>query len=192
MVYRWLRNVHLLLGLFALPFLLMYGASAVRLAHGSWFSEKAKHIERDVEVGDFDANSGRLLARVLMEQHGLRGELRSVVPTDAGFQLEIERPGNSSQVEYSRYTGRAKIRSSAFGFMTMLAGIHFIAGFGHNYQINNIWAVFVVIVSIALILQGLTGIYLWFHFHKESRIGAILLGINLLYSFGLIVLIRLA
>jgi hypothetical protein len=72
------------------------------------------------------------------------------------------------------------------------AGIHFIAGFGHNYQINIIWAVFVVIVSIALILQGLTGIYLWFHFHKERRIGAILLGINLLYSFGLIVLMRLA
>jgi hypothetical protein len=192
MVYRWLCNLHLLLGLLVFPFLLMYGASAVRLGARISVLRKARHIERDVEVGDFDANSGRRLARVLMEQHSLRGELRSVVPTDAGFQLEIERPGNSSQVEYSRYTGRAKIRSSAFDFMIMLAGIHFIAGFSHSYQLHNVWAAFVVIVSIALILQGLTGIYLWFHFHKERRIGAILLGINLLYSFGLIVLIRLA
>jgi hypothetical protein len=191
-MYLLAADIHLLLGLFALPFLLMYGASAVRLAHGSRFSEKAKHIERDVEVGDFDANSGRRLARVLMEQHSLRGELRSVVPTDAGFQLEIERPGHSSQIEYSRYTGRAKIRTSTFDFMRMLTGIHLTAGFSHNYQVHNIWAIFVVAVSIALILQGLTGIYLWFHFHKERRIGAILLGVNLVYSFGLMVLTRLA
>src|SRR5262245_31491803 len=130
MMYRWLRNIHLLLGLFVLPFLLMYGASAVRLAHGSWFPEKARHSERDVDVGDFDVNSGRPLARVLMERHGLRGELRSVVPIEGGFRLEIERPGNSSQVEYSRSTSRAKIRSSAFDFMTILTGVHFIAGFG--------------------------------------------------------------
>ncbi len=189
---RWLRNVHLLLGLLAFPFLLMYGASAVRLAHGSWFSQKAKHTEREVEVGHFDANSGRELARVLMEQHGFHGELGSVVPTEAGFHLEIERPGHSSQIEYSRYSGRAKIRTSTFDFMRMLTGIHLTAGFSHSYQIHNIWAVFVVVVSIALILQGLTGIYLWFHFHKERKIGVILLSVNLAYSFGLIVLIRLA
>ena len=176
---RWLRNVHLLLGLLALPFLLMYGASAVRLAHGSWFSQKAKHTEREVEVGHFDANSGRELARVLMEQHGVHGELSSVVPIEAGFNLEIERPGHSSQIEYSRYSGRAKIRTSTFDFMRMLTGIHLTAGFSHSYQIHNIWAVFVVVVSIALILQGLTGIYLWFHFHKERKIGVILLSVNL-------------
>jgi hypothetical protein len=67
-MYRWLRNVHLLLGLFALPFLLMYGVSAVRLAHGSRFSEKAKQSERDVEVGYFDANSGR--AGAVLAVHG--------------------------------------------------------------------------------------------------------------------------
>jgi hypothetical protein len=191
-MYQWLRNVHLLLGLLAFPFLLMYGASAARLAQGSLFPGKAKHSESEVEVGYFDANSGRELARVLMEQPGLRGELGSVVPNEAGFRLEIERPGSSSQVEYSRNTGKAKTRTNVFDFMTTLTGIHFIAGFGHNSRVHNGWSVFVVVVSIALILQGLTGIYLWFHFHKERKIGAILLSANLAYSFGLMVLIRLA
>jgi hypothetical protein len=57
---------------------------------------------------------------------------------------------------------------------------------------HNIWAAFVVVVSIALILQGLTGTYLWFHFHQERKFGTILLSVNLAYSFGLMVLIRLA
>jgi hypothetical protein len=53
--------------------------------------------------------------------------------------------------------------------------------------VYDVWGMSALIVSIAFALLGLTGIYLWFHFHKERKIGAILLGLNLAYSLGLIV-----
>jgi hypothetical protein len=97
-----------------------------------------------------------------------------------------------NQVEYSRQTGKARIRSGAANFMQMLAGIHQITGLRHQTRVHNAWGISALMVSIAFALLGLTGLCLWFHFHKERKIGAILLGLNLAYSLGLIVLIRIA
>jgi hypothetical protein len=47
-------------------------------------------------------------------------------------------------------------------------------------------------VSTALILLGLTGIYLWFKLHNERIVGAILLTISLSYSLTLMILLRVA
>jgi hypothetical protein len=191
-VYRWLRNTHLVLGLLAFPFLLMYGASAVQMAHPSWFSGKAEIMEKEVQVSPSDGEDGRSLARALMGQYGLRGELHAVTPTDFGYRLEIGRPGTEYEIEYSAQAGKAKIRTSVRSFMLLLNRIHHIAGLRHQFRLSNAWGTFVIVVSIALILLSLTGIYLWFHFHSERRIGTWLLGFNLVYSLVLIVLIRIA
>jgi hypothetical protein len=55
-----------------------------------------------------------------------------------------------------------------------------------------VWAVFVALISVALIVLSLTGIYLWFKIHTERVIGIILLVLSLGYSLTLIVLIRTA
>jgi hypothetical protein len=191
-MYRWFRDVHLFVALLAFPFLLVYCVSTIRMAHKSWFSDKIQWTQREVEVGDFDAASGRALAQVLLQQHGLRGELTQITSTDSGFRLEIERPGMFNQVEYSREMGKATIRSGAATLMQVLAGIHQITGLRHQTRVHNAWGIAALLVSIAFALLGLTGIYLWFHFHKERKIGTILLGLNLAYSLGLIVLIRTA
>jgi hypothetical protein len=191
-MYRWFREVHLFVGLLAFWFLLMYCLSSIRMTHSSWFSDRIQWTEREVEVGTFNPAPGRALALVLLQQHGLRGELRQVTSTDSGFRLEIERPGVFNQVEYSRETGRARIRSGGANFMQVLAGIQEIVGLRHETSVYDVWGMSALIVSIAFALLGLTGIYLWFHFHKERKIGAILLGLNLAYSLGLIVLIRIA
>jgi hypothetical protein len=39
-MYKAIRNVHLLLASFSLPFLLMYAISAVQMAHNTWFAMK--------------------------------------------------------------------------------------------------------------------------------------------------------
>ena len=74
-MYRWFRDIHLFLAVLAFPFVLMYCVSTIRMVHRSWFSDKIHWSEREVEVGTFDAESGRALAQVLLRQHGLRGEL---------------------------------------------------------------------------------------------------------------------
>jgi hypothetical protein len=106
--------------------------------------------------------------------------------------LEIEPPGMFNQIEYSRRTGKARIRSGTANFMQVMAGIHEITASRHKTSVYNARGMSGLVVSIVFALLGLTGIYMWFHFHKERKIGAVLLGLNLAYSVSLIVLIRIA
>lgn len=189
-MYRWFRNTHLVAGLLAVPFLLMYGLSAVQMSHGAWFSLKPTVTETTVSVASSPINDGRALARILMDQDYVRGELREVKAADSGFQLQIEHPGTVYRVDYSSRTRQAVIRTSVAPFMGMLNRIHHLAGLHNAAFILDAWGGWVVAVSLCLFLLGLTGIYMWFRLKKERAIGAILLAVSLGYSLTLILLIR--
>lgn len=188
-MYQWIRNTHLFLGLFALVFLLMYAASAVQMAHNTWFATKPAVTERTLSLrpGQDDA---RAVARALMDEHGLGGELRDVKKTESGYTFRIARVGTAHQVEYSKQTGEAKIRTNVATFMGMLNRVHHVHGLWHETLRMKAWGVLVGLVSLALILSGLTGIYLWFKIHNERVMGAILLAVSLSFSLTLIILMR--
>jgi hypothetical protein len=46
------------------------------------------------------------------------------------------------------------------------------------------------LVSVAFLLIGATGIYLWFKIHTERTIGIILLSVNLVVSLALLTVMR--
>jgi hypothetical protein len=188
-MYRWLRNTHLLLGVFSLLFVLMYGMSGIQMAHNSWFTARPAVVEDRVALSPQDLTP-RAVGRALMEHRGLRGEIAQVRDTPAGFAFRILRPGTVYDVEYSRATSEARVRTSTATFIGMLNRIHHVAGLWHEYPLINLWGIFVGVVSCALLLLGATGIYLWFKLHAERRIGAALLALSLGYSLTLIVLLR--
>jgi hypothetical protein len=191
MLHRLLRNTHLILGLLAVPMLLVYGASAIQMAHNEWFSLTPTLTESELEVGAFDSNDGRALAQALMDRYGMRGDLQQVKATDKGMALRIVRPGTVCDVDYTRQSGKAKVKTSVAGFMGMLNRLHHLAGVGHDYRLLNVWGGIVAFISIALILLGLSGIYLWFKIYEERAVGAILLAASLGYSLTVMVIIRM-
>ena len=189
-MYRWFRNTHLVAGLLAVPFLLMYGLSAVQMSHGGWFSLKPTVTEITVAVASSSVNDGRALARTLMDQNQVRGEIRQVKATDSGFHVQIEHPGTVYRVAFSTQTHQAVIRTSVAPFMGMLNRIHHLAGFHSAAFVMDVWGGWVVAVSLCLFVLGLTGIYMWFRLKKERLIGTVLLAVSLGYSLTLILLIR--
>jgi len=190
-MYRFFRNTHLFLGIAAFLFLLMYGLSAVQMAHDTWFSMTPAVTEARVTFPLDTSDDPRAIAREL-QRTGMRGELQEVHPTDAGFKFEVARPGTYYEVEYSRPAREAKVRIHTSGFMGMLNRIHHIAGTWHGYGPMDAWGVFVGLVSGALIVLGATGIYLWFKTNGERMIGVALLAVNLGFCITLLVLIRTA
>ncbi len=118
--------------------------------------------------------------------------MTEVKETPATFKFRIVRPGENVRVEYSRESGVADLERNALGFMAFLNRFHQAAGVHHSYAWLNVWAVLTAVVSIALILISLTGIYLWFKMKQERVTGAILMTICLLFSLTLIVLLRVA
>lgn len=191
-MYSTIRNLHLLLASLALPFLVMYGLSAVQMSHNGWFDMKPSVVAQTLALapGQTDA---RTIARDVMDRvPAARGELQNIQATPAGVTLRLVLPGTVHEVRYTRATGAAELKTSVGGVMVMLNRLHHAAGVAHDVTSLNVWGALVALVSLALLLIGATGVWMWFLRRTERTIGLILLAINLAFAVTLIVLIRRA
>lgn len=191
-MYSTIRNLHLVFASIALPFLLMYGVSAVQMSHNGWFDMKPSVAEQTVSLtaGQSDA---RAIAREVMDRvPAARGELQNVQATPAGVTLRIVIPGTVHEVRYTRATGSTQLKTSVGGLMVMLNRLHHAAGLAHEVTSMNVWGAAVAVVSLVLLLVGATGVWMWFLRRTERAVGVVLLAINLAFAVTLIVLIRRA
>jgi hypothetical protein len=191
-MYKIVRNIHLLLASFSLPFLIMYGVSAVQMSHSAWFQmEPAVHEhESSITAGLTDA---RAIAREIMDRdRAVKGEVSNIQPNDTGVVLRIVVPGTVHEVRYERGSGIARVKTSVAGVMGMLNRLHHWAGFWHEPVLMKVWGFAVAIASTALVLLGASGLYMWFTRRSERRIGIALLGINLAFAITLLTLLRLS
>lgn len=189
-MYKTIRNIHLLLASLVLPFLVMYGLSAVQMSHNGWFNMKPSVIERDVTLPAAERDA-RAIGRELMDRdQSVKGEITNVQTTKAGVSLRIVVPGTVHEMKYDAATGTTHVRTSVAGVMGMLNRLHHWAGFYHEPTSMKLWAVAVAIVSAALLLVGATGVYMWFTRRPERRIGLVLLTINVVFAITIMVMLR--
>jgi len=184
-MYTTLRNIHLLCGCFAVPALLMYGVSAVQMAHTSWFVMKPAVTESLVTLSP-GAIDGRRVANQLM----LGSEITTIQTTPKGFDIRMAVPGTVHEIHYDRATGDTRIRTSVAGVMGMLNRLHHAAGLWHDYAPMKLWALLVFLVSIATVGLGVTGIWMWWVRRQERTWGLILLAANLLFSVAILLRVR--
>lgn len=189
-MYTTLRALHLFLASFSLPFLLMYGVSAVQMTHNEWFqlSPEVRETRVSLIAGLTDA---RAVAREVLQHGGdVEGELTGVQSVPTGHTFRLVLPGTVHEIRYDRLTGATTIKTSVAGTLGMLNRLHHAAGFWHEPPVMKAWAVVVLIVSEALLVLGATGISMWFLRRSERAIGAVLLSINLLFVLTLLVMMR--
>src|SRR6476660_7784383 len=106
-MYPTIRNIHLLLASFSLPFLIMYGVSAVQMSHSSWFTMKPVVQERDVTL-DKGLTDARVIAREVMNGAGnIKGELSNVQAGASIVALRIVVPGTVHEIRYEASSGIA-------------------------------------------------------------------------------------
>ena len=188
MKYPSLRTIHLLCGLFSLPALVMYGVSAVQMAHSKWFDLKPAVEQTTAQIAR-DQTDGRAVAREVMAARGLRGEINSIQATPAGFSVRISVPGTVHELRYDRATGGVAVKTSRAPVMGMLNRLHHAAGFWHDYGPLRLWAALVAGVSAAALGLGITGLWMWWMRRQDRAAGIVLLAVNVL--FAVIVLWRL-
>lgn len=191
-MYRIIRNVHLLLASFSLPFLIMYAVSAVQMGHSTWFQMKPAVVEREMALDSGQSDARQLAREIMSRQPAMKGELNNVQTSESGLTLRIVVPGTVHEVRYDRASGVARIKTSVAGVMGMLNRLHHWAGFWHEPPSMKAWAVFVAVVSAGLLLLGASGIYMWFTRRSERRIGIALLTVNLIFAITVLTLLRTA
>ena len=190
-MYRWLRNTHLVLGLLSSAFLIMYGVSAVQMSHNSWFAAEPHVTISNLPLAPAISDA-RVVARELMENHGLRGEIQQVAAKPDGVSFRLVRPGTIDEVHYDPATGAISIRETRLAIIGMLNRLHHAVGVDHDYWPMRVWGVFIGITSAALFVLGLTGVYLWFTLHQDRVAGIIILTASLAYTIPLLVMLRSA
>ncbi len=190
-MYRTLRAIHLLCGAFALPALLMYGMSAVQMAHNHWFSMKPSMSESDFAIGA-GYTDGRVAAREAMASRGIRGEIAAVEPAPFGFRIRVVVPGTVHEIRYEASSGKVHLRTSVAGLMGMLNRLHHAAGLWHAYAPMRLWGLLVGIVSLATLGLGATGIWMWWLRRQERTWGIVLIAANMAFSAGVLLLVRSA
>jgi len=191
-MYKIIRTIHLLLASFSLPFLIMYGVSAVQMSHSTWFQMKPAVTEHELSLASGETDA-RIVAREIMNQlPDTKGELSNVQSAGTGLTLRIVVPGTVHEVRYDRTSGVVRVKTSVAGKMGMLNRLHHWAGFWHEPTSMKAWAIAVAIVSLGLLLVGATGIYMWFTRRPERRIGIVLLAANVAFAVTLLTLLRSA
>jgi hypothetical protein len=189
--YPSLRTIHLLCGVFAVPALVIYGVSAMQMAHSKWFAMKptVTEVEMPMSPGYTD---GRQLAHDVMASRSIRGEIASVKQTKGGFEVRVTVPGTVHEIRYDGTGGRVRLKTSVAGFMGMLNRLHHAAGLGHEYLPLRLWGIFCGVVSLAILGLGVTGIWMWWLRKQERTLGLVLLSANLVFAITVLVMLRAA
>ena len=190
-MFRLMRNIHLVLGLLFVLMALVFAVSSMVIIYRPTLNTVAEDTERTVQLSSEAAASPRTAARILMTDHGLKGDLRQIQEKGDSVSLRIARPGETADVAYMKSTGEAKIKTRRYKALETLVQLHTNHGLWHEYVPANIWAVISLLASAGLLLLGATGIYLWFAHYSERLVGGILLAFGLVFGFVTLLLTRL-
>ena len=195
--YRSIRDLHLYVGLFASPFVVVYAVSVIWLNHAylPWGGSSApKSASRTMPVRVHDSDNGLAVASQVREQIGVRGEIGYVNRKPGGKTLNfpIEIPGRRTNVRVDLATGVATIGEQATGIWDATIYLHKTPG-PHNVKLRGNWVYMRLWKWLAdatvyfVLFLSVSGVYMWALIRAERRIGLLCLGGGLL-SFGAIVM----
>ncbi len=181
-MFRLMRNTHLILGLVFFFFAFIFAISSLAIIYRPWLPESRVEQTRIVQIEASRTGSPRALALELMRDHGLAGDLSQVREKEDLVKFQIARPGTLTYIEYVPGSSEVKVETHDSGWLETFVELHLNHGFHHDFLPANAWAVLSLLGSVALLLLGATGIYLWFCLHEERAIGSVLLVLGLIYG----------
>src|SRR5215475_202251 len=186
--YRVIRDLHLYLGLFSSPFVLVFAISVFFLVH-SWLPRfgsvtSTKRVVPALPLPEgLQTLSGRPLIEALkpvLEKAGVRGEIGFVrhVVKEEKFVIPVIIPGRETTVSLSLRNGEATIQIRETGLADALVTLHKLPGqHGPAIRMNSFymkawrWAADSTVYLILFIT--FSGIYLWYVLRSERAVGLI-------------------
>ena len=199
MLYKWTRDLHLYLGLFISPFLVLFAASVFFLNHAKVAPDKwasvATAINLDVPAGLESAQGKEAITRAqsILRQLGVSGEIgfTRYVRNTQHFVFPVSKPGLEANVDVNLNARTAVVSQrptsafEAFAYLHKMPGPHNAAIRG-NWLPTHIWRWFADATIYLTMFLTVSGIYLWWALKVERRIGLVLLSAGMLTFFGLI------
>jgi hypothetical protein len=203
--YIWTRDLHLYLGLFVSPFLLLFAASVFFLNHGQ--TPVAAATTTTVTAHGLQIPSGieaaqgmeRLhQASEILAQVGVTGEINFIryVPKERRLVIPVVKPGVETTIDLNVEARTATVTRRKITTWETLSYLHKSPG-PHNAALRGnwlwtrVWRWLADATAYLALFLSISGIYLWAVLRSERKIGLILL-IAGAVSFGGIIYVVIA
>jgi len=198
--YLLTRDLHLYLGLFISPFVLVFSISVFFLVH-SWIPKLGAETVNTRVVSDarLPADLQKLSGRPLID--ALKPTLEKIhVPGEIGFVrhmvkeerliIPVSIPGRVTTVTINLATQEATVLTRETGLADALVTLHKSPGqHGPDIRMNwfymKLWRWFADATVYLVLFISVSGIYLWYMLRAERRVGLILLVAGTLTFFGI-------
>jgi hypothetical protein len=198
-LYRVTRDLHLYLGLFISPFVLVFAVSVFFLVH-AWLpgAGGAASGRRTVTALPLPANleelSGRPLVDALkpvMTYAQVAGEIGFVQrnPREHRLIVPVSVPGRVTTVTIDTQTREASVERRTTGLADALVVLHKAPGphlvsIRMNWWYMRVWQWLADATVYVVLFLSVSGVYLWFALRAERLIGLLLLGAGAATFFG--------
>lgn len=198
-IYRVTRDLHLYLGLFISPFILLFASSVFFLAHR--LSPNAavptkSTLSNLVLPPDLEDLSGRpLVDRLIpvLKQNGIEGEFGWVqhFPKEHRFVIPVTVPGRNTTVMLDVNKREALVEQRVTGVADALIVLHMspgqhLANIRKNWTYMLVWSWLADATVYLTLFLTMSGIYLWYVLRSERRIGVTLLIAGAASFFGMV------
>lgn len=198
--YRLIRDLHLYLGLFSSPFVLVFAISVFFLVH-AWLPKIAPETSNTRVVsalplpGDLQTLSGRPLIDALKpalekaDVHGEVGFVRHMVKEEK-LIIPVTIPGRETIVTISIASRGATIVTRETGLANALVTLHKLPGqhlvnIRMNWFYMKAWRWMADATVYLILFISVSGLYLWYALRAERKVGLILLFAGALSFFGM-------
>lgn len=175
------RRFHLYLGMFCLPWFIMYGITSLAFNHGDWFGKGGIQWS---EQGSWEAVVELApTRRIPQDQLQQLIDISSLdIDVFGGYRADEKRvivyiPSflDSNRLVYFHEENRLILEQGEFSLKHFLTGMHARGGYQRDSFMHDAWALMVDIVCSAFVLWIVTGIIIWWKSKRMRMAGAIVL-----------------
>ena len=180
------RRTHLYLGMFLLPWFLMYGVSSIVFSHHDFF-DKHYHdgvpewtplfqhkYHKDIPAGADKRSVGGQILR----DNGVvwNGSWGAYSPNDREFIVYMYNFWSSQRLTYFTKEDRVLAEKQRFRWDHFLTGMHARGGFGQEHLLSDAWAVTVDFVMIAILTWITSGLIMFWGVRRSRMWGLLAVG----------------
>ena len=192
----WMRGIHLYMGLFISPFLVIFALSAILVNHG-WRAPGATVASRcQIAIALPENLKGLDRAQEVLRQANVAGEIDFFHDTPEGFRIMASRPSRKIIIGVNVSAKTADIEDRPATLAESLVYLHKYPG-PHNANIRGnwlftrLWGVLADGTVYLLLFVLVAGLYLWLTLKSERTAGLVFLAAGgLSFAMLLLLLIR--
>ncbi len=187
------RRGHLYLGLFLMPWLIMYGVSSFIITHEPWFGgNKEKQWEPvferpyDLSLNTDKQEELRKIGEKVLKENNMEGAFW--VNKSKPDQLEIDRYSfwGSTHFTYSAKDHTLQATRQRSRIPQVIMRMHFRGGYDQPTFLDKFWGFLVDLACVGIIIWVFSGLLMWWRLPKFRAWGAIAVAGGFLSFFALL------